>query len=522
MTEARTKPGLLDRRALLRMLTVGGAGALGLGCGGAPGPITKVPSWVALEHPETEEELVRLVQQARARGVQLRVRGSLHSVGKAIFTDEHDQNINVQLDRYNRILCWDEERRQVTVQAGIHLGLDPLNPASTWENSLNLQLQERGWALPDLGGITHQTVGGFLSTGSAGGSLKHDVGSAVVRLRIVAGDGRVYDLAPNPDDPRDEDTNAFFAAGVAMGLFGIISTVTFQCVPTYNVLGQAVTAGASDARAPALVYEDGPRGLRQWSLDQEYHRALIWPQRGIDRIEFWSARRSAPDPLFKPKPYVELAEALQHIASAIYKHVDQKAPPYDEHTDEAMRGAINLFISNGSSSFRDYWYRGLPTDNAISDVWMPTEFTELFIDLERTGEMMRLLREFWRGDTRMDRTGPSSTEVYASAASRFWLSPAFRRPSMRVDFLWFKSGKTRPEEIFYPQYWELLRSLEFRFHWGKHLSPPESSTGVAYRRARLGEQRWAAWLAFRERFDPDQIFVNDYWRKHLGIPERGS
>ena len=510
----------VDRRTLLRLLALSGAGALGMRCGAPPGPITKVPSWVRLEHPQSEVELVRLVREARSRGVQLRVRGSLHSVGGAIFTDEHDQNINVQLDRYNQILCWDEQRGQVTVQAGIHLGRDPLNPGSTWENSLNLQLQERGWALPDLGGITHQTVGGFLSTGSAGGSLQHDIATAVIKLRIVAGDGNVYELAPNPADPEDASKNWFYAAGVAMGLFGIISTVTFQCVPTYNIEGEVVTRDAMASNAPALIYDDGERGLKEWAKKTEYHRALIWPQRGIDKVEFWAGRRSQPDPLFRPKPYEQLAAPLQKITSAIYKNIDQQAPPYDDKTYEEMRQVIKLFISDGRKGFRDYWYRALPMDNGISDQWMPTEFTELFVDLERTGEMMRLLREHWRGDVRMNRTGPYTTEVYAASASPFWLSPSFGRASMRVDFLWFKSGATKPAEIFYPQYWELLRPLDFRFHWGKHLSAPESSTGVAYRRARVGEERWNAWMAMRERLDPDQIFVNDYWRKHLGIPPR--
>jgi D-arabinono-1,4-lactone oxidase len=520
MTDRTTRPTTFDRRALLRLLALSSAGALGLRCGAAPGPITKVPKWVTLEHPESESDLVRLVLQARARGVQLRVRGSLHSVGGAIFTDQNDQNVNLQLDRYNKILSWDDERLQVTVQAGIHLGHDPLDPTSTWENSLNLQLQQRGWALPDLGGITHQTVGGFLSTGSAGGSLQHDIASAVIKLRIVAGDGKVYELAPNASDPDDNVKNAFYAAGVAMGLFGIISAVTFQCVPSYNIEGEVTTRGATAADAPALIYDDGPRGLRQWALTTEYHRALIWPQRDFDKVEFWAGRRAAPTPDFKPKPYDQLAEPLQKITSAIYDHVDQQAPPYDEKTYEEMRKVIKLFIRDERVSFRDFWFRALPMDNGISDKWMPTEFTELFVDLERTGELMRALRDHWRGDTRMDRTGPYTTEVYAATASPFWMSPSYQRPSMRVDFLWFKSGATRPDEIFYPQYWELLRPFEFRFHWGKHLSSPESSTGVAYRKARMGAERWDQWMALREHFDPDQIFVNDYWRKHLGIPPR--
>ena len=149
----------LLRRDLLKLL----GAALPVGaCATRPSPITVVPAGVRFEHPRSEGELVALVNRARREGVQLRVRGSLHSVGKAIWSDPGDRNINVQLDRYNRILRFDDAKKQVTVEAGIHLGIDPRDPGSNRENSLLYTLERRGWALPDLGGISHQTVGGFL------------------------------------------------------------------------------------------------------------------------------------------------------------------------------------------------------------------------------------------------------------------------------------------------------------------------------------------------------------------------
>ena len=66
---------------------------------------------------------------------------------------------------------------------------DPRTPNVTrntdWEHSLNYTLDQRGLALPDLGGITHQGVGGFLSTGSAGGTCKWSFLDAIVALRCA-------------------------------------------------------------------------------------------------------------------------------------------------------------------------------------------------------------------------------------------------------------------------------------------------------------------------------------------------
>jgi FAD/FMN-containing dehydrogenase len=512
----------MDRRSALKALALGGLSTTSFGTVGChpPPPITTAGNRI-FEHPETEDDLVRLVERARFLGAQLRVRGSLHSVGAAIFTDDDPQHINVQLDRYARIIGWDLAKKQVTVQAGIHLGVDPQDGGSSRENSLLYALQRHGWALPDLGGISHQTVGGFISTGSMGGTVHYDVGESVVCLRIVSGDGKIYELHPNPDDANDAETNPFYAAGVSMGLLGILSTVTFQCVDRYNVIGQQVTTSFAASRVD--LFGQGNGGLRKWMEDETYNRVLLWPQKKVEKVQLWSARRTTPEDdavthqrgYFSPKPFAQVPEALQALAYLIYKHIDQKPPPYSAEAVSVMRDTINTFIADGTDHFWDAWLETLPMDNQVSDNYMPTEFTELFLDIERTADAMKALRDFWAGDEHMERSGPFATEVYPAKPSRFWLSPSYGRSSVRVDVFWFKSGKTDPDQFFYPKYWELLKDYGFRFHWGKHLSLPTSATGIAYRRAQA--PKWDAFMKWRARFDPAQIFVTEYWRQHLGI-----
>jgi len=120
------------------------------------------PAADGFHHPQSEDELAAIVRFARRQGKQLRVRGSAHSVKAAIFVDPGFGNLDIMLDRYTGV-AFDDERCRVTVQAGCHLGLDPRDPtrSSTWENSLLAQLDARGWALPDLGGVTHQTINGY-------------------------------------------------------------------------------------------------------------------------------------------------------------------------------------------------------------------------------------------------------------------------------------------------------------------------------------------------------------------------
>lgn len=503
-------------------ILVGGAG-LGLGLRLRVDGYLYPPFDPRFEHPASERELVALVKRAYTEGRVVRVRGSEHSVNAAIYADESEGAINVQLDRYNKVVRWDPARRRVTVQAGCHLGVDPNNPASTKKNSLLWQLERRGWALPDLGGITHQTVGGFLSTGSMGGTTTYDFGEAVVGIRLIDGTGRIHDLAPNPDDPDDAEKNPFYAAGVSMGLLGIVSEVTFECVPRYDIIGSQETTTAE--RCAIQLFEPGERGLEAFFQKTPYTRLLWWPQEGVDKMQVWQARRTQPgdeavthkDGKFSPKPFVSLpgGDAAQALINAFYNLVSHDHPPYEPSTAGFVRTVLNTVLRNESVRFWDRWLTGLPMDNQISDTFMPTEFTELFIDVRRTHEVMQALREFFEHDAGMERTGPYATEIYPAKKSRFWLSPSYGMDTVRVDVFWFKTHLGSPELDFYPRYWDLLRRFDFRFHWGKYLAHPGSSTGAEYVRRQY--PMWDRFMELRAELDPRGVFLTRYWREQLGI-----
>jgi D-arabinono-1,4-lactone oxidase len=475
-------------------------------------------------HPTSEKELINLVTLAGQAGWQVRVRGSGHSVYAAIHTDGavgtgELNNVNVLLDKYNKVLKWDTKRMQVTVQAGCHLGVDPQNPTSTWENSLLAQLAKRGWALPDLGGITHQTVSGFISTGSGGGTTKHDVGAAIVKLRIIDGRGQVHELSADDTDPEKKDL--FAAAGVSMGLLGIISTITFQCEPDYTITGQQDTTDVDGCDID--LFAEGDDSLAKFfrnevpGRDAEYSRLLWWPQRGLEKVQVWKARRTHPDEPFNRKPF-ESAPAnfiVQSVVNGVFNLIGKEPPPYPDHKVKDVLGFLKLFIKDGTVPFQDHWYWGLPMDNAVDDELMPTEFTELFIDLDKSAEVMKALREFYEGDVGFERTGIYACEIYAAKQSHFWLSPAYGADKIRIDIFWFRTTHGNPDEDFYPQYWELLKRFDYRYHWGKYTAPGDSELGHAYIRQQY--PMLDKFLELRRKMDPEQVFVTDYWRTRLGI-----
>ena len=257
-------------------------------------------------HPTAESELVELIRWARAEGLQLRVRGAGHTFPPGAILTDHGpgsspREINLLLDRYRSVEWLDRPNGILRAQAGCHLSVDPYDPLSRLENGLLAYLDEAGFALPTLGGISHQTVAGFLSTGSSGGTVKYHISDAVLEIRLIDGTGKIWELS------RQNNPDLFHAAGVSMGLLGVISSVTFQGVPRFNIEGQEAITGYSDCKVD--LFGSGGAGrpsLEQWLREIEEGRILWWPQKGLERLVVWEAQRIPWQPGFEPQPYQEL------------------------------------------------------------------------------------------------------------------------------------------------------------------------------------------------------------------------
>jgi D-arabinono-1,4-lactone oxidase len=476
-------------------------------------------------HPASEDEIAALVRYARRNGRQLRVRGSAHSVRDAIYTDGH--GIDVMLDRYTGV-AFDNAKRRVTVQAGCHLGADPRDPTrtATWERSLLAQLERRGWALPDLGGVTHQTVSGFLMTGSCGGTVRHAFEDAVVALRIVDGTGRAYELVRGRDE-------LFDAAVCSLGLLGVISSVTFQCELRYDIRGREDIT--SEAGAEYGLFADG--GLEGFLRDTEYARLMWWPQEGVRRVATWQARRmqredydalTGPPGALRRKPYSALGDGIasprlsalanrasQALGGAFYDGLAQVSRARRLRTltgRHVVPRILRQFVPTGKPQhFWDSWCHGLPMDNQMSEASLPTDFTEIWVPLERAGEVMRALRDHYdRGG--FDATGAYICELYAARTTRGWMHPGHGRDSLRVDLFWFRRNPGDPRRGWFVQFWRLLKPFGYRLHWGKYL-PDNGDLGARHLRGQF--PRWGDFLAARADLDPDGIFLTRYWREAL-------
>jgi len=492
-------------------------------------------------HPVSEAQIQGLVRRARAERRTLRVRGAAHSYAPGIFVGKQrgaSDAIELMLDRWEGVR-FDEANMQVTARAGTHLGLDPRDPTgrSTWAASLNAQLAARGWALPDLGGISHQTVAGFLATGSAGGSLAHSLADGVVAMRIVTGTGEIETF------DRRVDADALAGALVSLGLFGVVSEVTFQCEPSYDIVGEETVNALGEAAID--LFSSGPDGLAAAFAENEYIRLLWWPQPGVDRLVTWKARRMQPADYdaetgsssnLRRVPYKPFPEVLgsglpmQAAAGLALRAIGawpQRLAASSKRIAKVLRGASEKALAPlyrsfvpvdtaGPQRFRDTWWQGLPMDDCMEERLMPVAFLEAWLPLERAADAMERLRDHVAIGGHAA-SGSFVIELYPGAPSDAWLSPGYGTgPSLRVNVFCLEHIDAAIRDAYFAGILGALDDLGVRLHWGKHLYADPRKT-AAMCRERL--PRFADFEALRARMDPDEVFVSDYWRAHLGVGE---
>ena len=248
------------------------------------------------------------------------------------------------LDCMNQV-SWVERHADhaiVEVGAGCHLGRDPYDPTNTsrWSNSLNHQLQVEGYALDGLGGISHQTVAGFVATGSSGGSVAHAAHQNVVGIEFVDGRGEVHRVSAGDE--------LFEAVGVSMGLLGVVTMVWVRVVPSYAVEGVEITTPTADA--PMDMFGSGSEGtasLATYFRQTPYARLLWWPQREFDRVQTWEARRISTDD-YEHRPFrilTALESATGSLLMTLLGHIDDlsQVPAALESVDwyRRMREALD-------------------------------------------------------------------------------------------------------------------------------------------------------------------------------------
>ena len=467
----------------------------------------------------TVEEVIQAVLTARNEKKTLRVAGAQHSASAAIFSEDGvtlqlmGDLRKVEIQRIQQEFEGTESKKWLycRIGGGCYLGKDPMDPTSTLENSACNQVAFYGFGFPALGGIIYQSVGGFISTGSAGGSLKHSFCDVIREIEFVDGNGQLQVAKPG--------TDLWAAVGVSMGLFGVVTHVSFRLPEMDLVQGSEEQFTFADSMLGPN--KSGKSKLKESLEKNEYMRVNWFPQKKVKRVRQWVGKRTSSGEIIPYKSIVSnnLAAGMAAVGLAICNCLLQAKHPTE--TDYCIIGAIlKAFVTlEKVQLFRDKWFKALPMDNENhTDTILRIDFTEIWIPIDQCQTVMDKLQKLFENQ---QACGTLPTEIYGVKESPFWLSMSYNQKMVRVDPYWWHYNKGDKRK-FFSHFWDVLLDIPgTRLHWGKYLPFHRQVCGkttfnLAYLKGVY--PKMDDWLKMRERMDPDQVFVTKYWRDILEIP----
>jgi D-arabinono-1,4-lactone oxidase len=451
-------------------------------------------------------EVQSVVRAAReARPTQLvRCGGNLSASALAAF----DPSTNVPITLQGALRAVSVRGRHADgttsfhVGGGAMIGDDPTNPEAQIGGSLMRQIDAEGCALPLVGGSSIMTIAGYVSTGSEGGSTQRSLAESIEAIEIVDGLGEVRTLVKGTDD--------FDAAGVSLGLFGVVTGVTLRLPPRYRLRGTEQNVRFEDS-----ILASAEAFLDAHERHENVH-AYWFPNEGVHVVQ-----QHLADQVAATQPHAAYVhEVSGFIKNHGYTAIMQAVNVATHLGHHGLAAALlRLFASprRTAKPFCDDWHVAVPSDDQVAIATRRGfDSTEIWFDAAHAGLVLATAHRLFASDPIA--CGNSGLQIFCAKRSPFWMSPAYEGNQIRVDVLWWPGNPKGTAGDFFRRFWDAFLGLpSARLHWGKDLPPVGPLFGpgpLAAAYPRLND-----WLAIRERFDPHQIFVSDFWREIFGIPK---
>jgi len=411
----------------------------------------RAPRW---HRPETIGEL----QDVVARSTQAKALGSRHCFNDIADTPGDLIDLAALPDDFEV----DPGAGTVTVSAAIRYG------------RLAPELHAAGLALSNLASLPHISIAGAIATGTHGSGVgNRGLAADIAGFELVKADGELLSLRRDKDAP-------FEAAVVGLGALGVLTRVTLDVQPTFDVrqdVFEDLPWTELEANFDAIIAAAYSVSLfTDWqgsAVSQVWCKSrLTGPgaTAGEDSLAFDSAglvRRS----LFGATPATTLRHPLPGLPGDVCTPQLGVPGPW---FDRLPHFQLAFTPSNGNEVQAEYL---VPRDRAL--------------------DVIAILRK------NADRFAPllQVSEIRSVAADELWLSPAYQRDSVAFHFTWINDEPAVLGALTGIE--EAIADCLPRPHWGKLFA--YDATGLANAYPRLSEFRSLA-----KRLDPAGVFRNDF------------
>jgi alditol oxidase len=346
------------------------------------------------------------VQAEVAAADHIRGLGTRHSFNDIADSDDTIISV-VDIDASPVI---DTEARTLTIGAGTTYGA-----AAQF-------LESHGWALHNMGSLPHISIGGAISTGTHGSGVTNGVlSTAVSGLQFVTADGELLNVTR--DDPN------FATMPVGLGAFGILTRVTLDIQPTYQIRQDAYKHLAWNA-----FLEDA-----EGAMSSAYSVSVFtdWQGEAIDQIWLKSRGSDGVPPRESFRGAALSPESFPTLGESITGNFTEHGTPA-AWLDRLPHFRLDATPSNGDEIQ-----------------------TEYFVDLSDAAEALQAVRSIAAAIAPVLLV----SELRTAASDDLTLSPAFKRRSLILHFTWINDAVAVAKLL--PILEGVLAPFRARPHWGK-------------------------------------------------------
>lgn len=380
----------------------------------------------------------------------VRAPGPVHALGtRHSFTDLPDTagtlvDVSGLSDRFEL----DESAGTVTVGAGTRYGI------------IASRLEERGWALRNMGSLPHISVAGATATGTHGsGDANGVLSTSVAALRYVGADAELHTVRRGDAD--------FAALVVGLGAFGIVVDVTLDIVPSFR-MRQDIYAGVTWDAALADYDTLTSAGYSVSAFTRWEEDAIGW---------VWVKSRLDADDDAVPDAILDGVLAIDELPLGSGDNITE------------LRGVPGP------------WMLRLPHFRLDREPSFGEEIqTEYFVPRAHAAGALRAVH----GLRELVRPHLVVSELRSAAADELWLSGAYGQDVVIIHFTWLDHRDEVAAVV--PELEAALAPFAARPHWGKVHGFDAASLSLVH--PRLADARDVF-----ERLDPEGRFANDHLRR---------
>ena len=417
-------------------------------------------------YPKTKKEIIHIVQYCNKQSTKLKVVGGGDSYNDIFCPTEN--GILLSLEKFNKLLDVDKENYTATFEGGMMIP------------NLLKKLKAYNLTLSNLGTNIFDAVAGACSTGYHGSGIEYKIFSSFVKeFELVTPTGELKTIKAE-----DEEFNIY---AVGLGTLGIITKITLQCEPSFNM---EVTEKQMSLEEIEENFDD--------LLKNNEHFKFIWIPH-TDNFMVWLGNRSE-----KKEENIFKKFMAYFVTGVVINNLFHEFLLFFASFKRSLVPKINRFMANillpkeeSKNVWEAHWAFFLPH-------LLKQDVVEYAFDIKDT---FKVFREVIQNVKEKNIYVDTPIEVRFVKGDNYWLSPTGKTDACWIGTkIHFPYGR-KPEYLkYFTTIDEILARYNGRPHWGKQFRIKTEDFKKVY-------PKWDQFWEYVDKEDPNKILQNDFIKR---------